>query len=278
MKNVLYLILLLPFLSHAQPLRKGALAAGDSLLKLQDYAGASAAYRTLLQRVKEDDTLLPHLVWNYTGALSGLERAARMKEDFAASLQYGTAALDLLKKYKHMFDAEFAAREAWMVKNVIVSYFGLGQFDKAVPYRAELYKGYKDKTLPKGIDGYFNFDFFTLDRKNIWGYEWYPELGDPGTEGSFTKIVYYVYSRNADGTDKDQLYRLHVLKFHKIDASAPDYILTKTYDTEDSEISGSYYRHLYNRPLDYSKIREDVKVIVHAETVPDTKRIVPRRR
>lgn len=64
------------------------------------------------------------------------------------------------------------------------------------------------------------------------GVEWYLELGDPETEGSFSKIVYYVYSTNPDGTDKGQLYRLHVLKFHKSDDSVKfDYVLTKRLET-----------------------------------------------
>ncbi|MGO8055637.1 hypothetical protein, partial [Rhizobium leguminosarum] len=108
---------------------------------------------------------------------------------------------------------------------IVVSYFGMGQIENAKKYKDILYTAYKEKKLPKGLDEYYNFSFFKWDNKNVWGYEWFEELPDNRSDRSFSKVVYYVYSTNPDGTDKDQLYRLHVLMFHKIDASIKfDYV------------------------------------------------------
>src|SRR5690606_32999310 len=179
------------------------------------------------------------ILWYYVGATSELEKQNRTAEKFDKSLQFGLEALKLIEKGKSYFDEKFASREYWMQKNIVVSYFGLGQIDNALKHKDILYKAYKDKKLPDGLDKNFNFTFFKWEDKNIWGYEWYPELGDPETQGSFSKIVYYVYSTNPDGTDKDQLYRLHVLKFHKFDSSEKfDYVLTKRLETATNEVSG----------------------------------------
>ena len=199
-----------------------------------------------------------------------------MNEQYENSLKYGLEALRLIEIGKKYFDKEFASREFWMHKNLVVSYFGLGQLDKFQKHKDILYKAYKKKKLPEGIDEYFNFSFFKWEDKNIWGYEWYPELGDPETKGSFTKIVVYVYSTNEDGSDNEQLFRFHVKKFHKFNAKSVsfDYLLEKQYDTEKENISGSYYNYTYNSKIDYIKLKSDILEILKNDIQPDSRRII----
>ncbi|MEZ4805201.1 MAG: hypothetical protein R2852_06895 [Bacteroidia bacterium] len=152
------------------------------------------------------------------------------------------------------------------IKNLIVSYFGLGQIEKAKKHKDILYKAYKQKKLPEGIDGYFNFHFFKFKDKNIWGYEWYPKLPKDRISSSFTKIVYYVYSTNPDGTDNEQLYRFHVLMFHKISKETKfDYLLVKKVETDKGLISSSYYQYTYLEDIDYKKLSDDIKEILTNE-------------
>jgi len=249
----------------------------DSLLKHDNVGEAYTIFKEIKPLVAKTDTLYNYIVWYYISTATQLENRSRMKEDFSSSLKYGLEALALIRENKENFDSKFAAREPWMIKNVGVSYFGLGQLDEAKKYTELLYQGYREKTLPKGIDGYFNYDFFTLDSMNVWGYEWYHELPEDRFSTSFTKIVYYVYSRNADGSDKDQLYRLHVLMFHKIDEKAPDYVLTKIYDTEKEEIAGTYFKYMYYKDIDYRKLKEDIKTVIKTNLQPDSRRITPKR-
>src|SRR5690606_40231407 len=196
------------------------------------------------------DTLYDYILWYYIGVTSELENQNRMAEQFETSLEYGLETLELIEKGKSRFDEKFASREFWMHKNIIVSYFGLGQLDKAQKHKDILYKAYKDKKLPKGIDEYFNFTFFKWKDKNVWGYEWFEELPKNRSSKSFSKIVYYVYSTNSDGSDKDQLYRLHVLMFHKPDNSTKfDYVLTKRLETAQNEVNGTLYAYTYNEKI-----------------------------
>lgn len=276
MKNILtILLLMLSYLAFGQTDIQGQYHRADSLLKAEKYQDAYSILKVLEPVCDKKDTLYKYILWHTLNATWVLEEEARLAEKFELSLKYAQEALPLIEKGKKIFGKKFAEREYWMIKNVLVASFGLGQLENAKKYREKLYKAYKQKTLPDGIDGYFNYDYFKLDGKNIWGYEWYPALPDDRFESSFTKIVYYVYSSNPDGSDKDQLYRFHVLMFHREPAKGKfDYILEKQTDTESTTISGSYYKYTYFEDIDYIKLKSDIKEIVRNNIQPDTKRVI----
>ena len=251
----------------------------DELVKAKEYKNAYTVLKEIYPQCDKDDTLYSYIVWYYTSMTSELERQERMKENWQQALDYGLEALSIIKVGNGIFDEKYSAREYWMCKNVIISYVGLGQLDKAMEYRAKLYSAYKSKLLPDGIDKYYNFEFFRWENKNVWGYEWFPELGDPESQGSFSKIVYYVYSTNPDGSDKDQLYRLHVLKFHKLSENSVDfdYVLTKRLETAKNEVSGTLYAYTYKKELDFPKIRADIREVLKGNYEPNTKSVVNKK-
>ncbi len=276
---LLFLSLTLTILTFGQSNIKEKYSQAEKLLKSNDIVGAYSLFKELKSQVTAKDTLYNYVVWYYVATTTELESQYRSKEDYSNSLKYGLEALQNIQENKIYFDEKFSVKEQWMNKNIIVSYFGLEQFDKAKSYKDKLYQGYKDRTLPKGIDGYFNFDFFKLKDKNIWGYEWYPELPENRFSGSFTKIVYYVYSTNPDGTDKDQLFRFHVLMFHQDSKDAKfDYLLEKQVETNEATVSGSYYQYTYKKDIDYKKLKDDIKEIVTKEIEPSSKRTIPKRK
>lgn len=274
MKQALTLACLLFFtMASAQTDLISKYQQADSLLDANRYSEAYTIFKEIEPLCDKNDSLYSYILWYYVNTVSALEKEYRMQEKFDISLQYGLEALELIKKGTAYFQEKFTAREYWMHKNIIVSYFGLEQRDKARAHQDFLYKAYKDRKLPEGLDQYYNFTFFRWDNKNVWGYEWYPELGDPEAQGSFSKIVYYVYSTNPDGTDKDQLYRLHVLKFHRMDNSVKfDYVLTKRLETATNEKSGTLYAYTYDKNIDYEKLQADIKEVLQGNYEPDMKK------
>ena len=160
------------------------------------------------------------------------------------------------------------------IRNKIVCYSGLGNYKKAAENRALLYKAYKKHKLPCEYElcHYYNFDFFKMDTLNIWGYEWYDKLPKNRFSTSFTKVVYYVYSTHPDGSDKDQLYRLHLIMFHGTDMPF-DYIMEKHISTENGERRSSMYEYTYNENIDYQKLHNDVIEIVKGGKKTDTQQI-----
>ena len=274
-----YLIILLLSISavafgQTEVLKK--IQAADSLIQTDNFLDAYKILKEIEPNCNEKDTIYNYILWYHIALTSELERKSRMAEQFETSLKYGLEALELIEKGKKHFGKELIAKEYWMIKNIIVSYFGLEQFDKAKTYRDILYKAYKKKKLPEGIDEYFNFDFFKLNDKNIWGYEWYHKLPKDRFSCSFTKIVYYVYSTNDDGTDKDQICRFHVLMFHQSRKNTKfDYLLERHMEADGATISGSYYEYIYKEDIDYKKLKNDIKEIITKEIKPNSKRIVP---
>ena len=211
-----------------------------NLFNLNNKLGAYKLLKEIETKCDKKDTLYRYILWSYVITTTELEKYYRTNEKFDLSLQYGIEALQLIEDGTKIFTKDFTEKAYWMRKNLIISYFGLGQFNNAKKHRDFLYKAYKKKELPEGIDAFFNFDYFKLNGLNVWGYEFYPELPNNRFSSSFTKIVYYVYSTNPDGTDNEELYRFHVLMFHQESKETSfDYLLEKQCETENSTVSGS---------------------------------------
>jgi hypothetical protein len=270
MKNLMpFLFVILSGMSYGQSgiLRDYQLA--DSFLQINDFKKAYLIFKEIEPKCDRNDTLYTYILWYYTNSATQVEKGFRENQQFDSSLHYGLEALKLIEKGKAFFDGKFASREYFMIKNIVVSYFGLGQLDNAKKYKALLYAAYKQKALPEGIDEYFNFTFFKWKDKNIWGYEWFEELPEDRFSKSFSKVIYYVYSTKADGSDKDQLYRLHVLMFHNIDPSVKiDYVLTKRLETARNEVSGTLYDYTYTKDIDYAKLQADIKEVLKGNYKP----------
>ena len=177
-----------------------------------------------------------------------------------------------MEKYPSFIDKGVVEKKYFMYKNLVVGYFDKEVIDKAKKYQELLYKAYKKEELPEGINHYYNFEFVKLDDKNIWGYEWFEKIPKDRFSASFSKIVYYIYSTNPDGTDKDELYRLHVLMFHTNDKSIKfDYVLTKRIETATEEVGGTLYSYTYSDPIDIMKLRQDIREVIIGNSEPDVK-------
>lgn len=234
--------------------------------------------KTIEQECDKNDTLYNYILWYYVVTTSELEKNNRIHEKFDKSLEFGLEALELIEKGKNNFDKKFAEREFWMRKNIIVSYFGLGQLEKAKEQQKILYDAYNENSLPKGLNEYYNFTFFRWENKNIWGYEWFEDLPEDRNSRSFSKIVYYVYSTTSNGEDKDQLYRLEVLMFHKMDTSIKfDYVLTKRLEKARNEKSGTLYAYTYDQIIDYEKLQADIKEVLKGNYEPSATTIIEKK-
>lgn len=160
----------------------------DSLVQSNDFKSAYSIFKDIEPKCDKQDTLYNYILWYYTTSATQIEKAYRDNEQFDSSLYYGLESLKLIEKAKPYFDEKFASRAFFMTKNIVVSYFGLGQPDNAKKYKDILYRAYEDKKLPKGMDEYFNFSFFKWDNKNVWGYEWFEEFPKTGFQKASQKL------------------------------------------------------------------------------------------
>ena len=237
----------------------------DSLWKIAQFEEAyQYAKQRCLSLPANKSQAYKDAIIDYYRTTEMLETYYRYQENFKEALKLN----DELLALKHNVD--YSA-----IRNKIVCYSGLGDYEKAAENRALLYKAYKKKKLPceHELCHYYNFDFFTIDTLNIWGYEWYDKLPKNRFSTSFTKVVYYVYSTNPDGSEKDQLYRLHLIMFHGKDMPF-DYIMEKHISTENGEWRRSMYQYTYQENIDYEKLHHDVIEIVKENKKTDTRQNV----
>lgn len=252
----------------------------DSLMKKKNYSAAYQILKAIEPPVKKADVLSKKIISHYIVAISLLEKRARLSEKWDTSLFLGQEGLRIIQLWKPAFETEFTEREFWIHKNLIVTYFGLGQIDKTIAHKELLYKAYKKKKLPKGIDICYNFSYFKWMDKNIWGYEFYPEIGDKEVEDRYTKIIYLVYSTKPDGSDNKQLFRFHILKYHRLEDTnlKYDYVLERQTDTETERLWGSYYKFTYQKKIDYLKLKNDIVEILENASAPNVERRIKRER
>lgn len=244
----------------------------EKLIHTQEIDLAFSKFKDIEQRISKNDTLYEYALWFTIGTAMYLEEVNRLDEKFEKSLEFGLEALDGIEKGDGIFGDEFMENKYFMIRNIMISHYGLDDFEQGKKWKDKLYKAKENELIPDGIDTYFNYDFFTFEDKNIWGYEWFEALPKDRFSTSFTKVVYYVYSTNPDGSDKDQLYRLHVLMFHGNNENF-DYVLDKRYETETEDVSGTFYAYTYQENIDFKKLKHDVKEILKGDLQPDTKRI-----
>lgn len=276
MKSInLLIFFLFPLLVFSQGNLLDEYDKADILLQSNQIDSAYVKFANLEKSLSINDTLYEYVLWYKVMTATHLEEVNRLQEKFDKSLDFGLEALEGIENGKELFNEDFALREYWMIKNITVSNFGLGNFEEGKKWKDKMYTAKNKNLLPEGIDESFNFDFFKFEDKNVWGYEWFAELPESRYDSSFTKVVYYVYSTNLDGSDKDQLYRLHVLMFHGNNDNF-DYVMDKRLETATEEISGTLYAYTYKEDIDFMKLKNDVKEVLKGNLEPDTKRTLTK--
>lgn len=266
----IWILILIPIIGFGQGDLLSEYEKAEILLRMNKIDSAYVKFNDIEKSLTKNDTLYEYTLWYKIMTATHLEEINRLNENFEKSLEFGLEALDGIETGKEIYDEEFAQREYFMIKNIIVSQYGLDKFEDGKKWKSKMYEAKEMGLLPKGLDEYFNFDFFKFDDKNIWGYEWLAELPEDRYSSSFTKVVYYVYSTNPDGSDKDQLYRLHVLMFHGDEKF--DYVMDKRLETATEDIAGTLYAYTYDENIDFKKLKNDVKQIIKGNLESNTKR------
>lgn len=265
------LLLITPFVFGQGTLADKISKADSMYFDYKDYNKALELYKAIKVELDKKHPDFGYTVDKIARSLFNLELLSRETFDKENSIKYSNQFIELAEDYPSFINEDVLAKKYYMYKNLVVANFEKENFEEVKKYKSLLYKAYKKGELPEGLAEYYNFDYFKFEDKNIWGYEWYADLPKDRFSSSFTKVVYYVYNTNPDGSDKDQLYRLHVLMFHG-DGEKFDYVLDKRLVTATEEVSGTLYSYTYDENIDYEKLKNDVKEILKGNLQPDTKR------
>ncbi len=241
----------------------------------KDYEKCLKLLRELHSEVDRKDSTFSEIAYYYSASLYFQLAEKKKKDDWAQIIYLSKEFLKGLEEDKDLLDMELQENKYWSYKDIVVAFFGLGQRDSAAKYQKILYKARENKELPEVLDEYYNFEKFVYNDQNVWGYEWYAQLGDKETQGSFSKHIYYIYSRNSDGSDKEQLFTLETVKIHKLkDDSPEDYVLTKRIYSDDREQSETIWTYTFEDPIDYKKLHNAVVEFLERKVKTDTKSII----
>lgn len=243
----------------------------DNALKLynaKQYLEAYTAFKTLKSQLIEKDALYTDVVKYLTASTTELEQSARLKGDYQTSLKYSLEAVDLLKGNTSNFDGNASNKELLMNQNIIVAYTGLEKYADANSYKQVLYNRNRENTLPMALSGYFNSEYFKVGDKNVWVYEWYDDAFSERVSNNFSKVVYFVYSTDADGQNKESLYRLHLLP----NKDKGNYSLEKQFDRNTKQFGSKFNQVTFAKELDYKALKKEVITIIAQGLTPSNER------
>jgi hypothetical protein len=273
MRKLVALVLLMagvPGLIVGQTYDINKLKEAYDRLEKKDYVSSLKLFQEIYTRADKSDRNFRDIAYGRSASLFyGLVDVMK-RDDWNKAIELADGLIKALDADKDVLDPVLLDKRYWATKDLIVAYFGLGQRNKARPFQAVLYEAYEQKRLPEGLDRAYNFEKFVHDGLNVWGYESYAELPDlePGT--SFSKHVYYVFSRDDRGNDKEELFTLETAAVHKLTPDLPDFVLTKRIRGGESLRSETYWEFTFNDPVDYEKLHQAVIEILKGGAKPSS--------
>ena len=228
---------------------------------------ALAIVKQLDESDELDGELKKDVRWARLGALSALAKQALNKTQWATAREYTKQSIEILEKSDQDFDGPFLQqlndRKCFAWKNMVVACYGINELEEAQRYKENLYQAHQQKELPQGLDQYFNFEFFRIEKLNVWGYEYF-QIESKQDQEETPQYVYHIFSANDDGTDNKPLCLLVLVEIPKVNVDDKTvYAISKRWKVEGQQQSETLYDYRYADPVDLEKLRADVRKLVN---------------
>lgn len=276
MKKILIVGIVLVGMSLAVSAQSGQLQKlkdAFGYLDKKDFSNSLKLFRELHSQVDRTDPSFSYVASGTAESLFSMLLDVMKKNDWKGTIDLSNEFLKLLEEDASVLDPSWLKKKHWVHKDLVVAHSGLGQWDRAKRYQDLLYDAYHKNQLPEGIDRQYNFEKFVHNGMNVWGYESYGPLEASGQGTSFSKHVYYVFSRDAEGNDKDPLFTLETVKVHKLTEDLPDFVLTKRVYQKDQVETETYWAFTFNDPIDCKELHRRIVEFLNGGFTPDSKSI-----
>ena len=276
MKKILIVGIVLVGMSLAVSAQSGQLQKlkdAFGYLDKKDFSNSLKLFRELHSQVDRTDPSFSYVASGTAESLFSMLLDVMKRNDWKWTIDLSNEFLKLLEEDASVLDPSWLKKKHWVHKDLVVAHSGLGQWDLAKRYQDLLYDAYHKNELPEGIDRQYNFEKFVHNGMNVWGYESYGPLEASGQGTSFSKHVYYVFSRDAEGNDKDPLFTLETVKVHKLTEDLPDFVLTKRVYQKDQVETETYWALTFNDPIDDKELHRRIVEFLNGGFTPDSKSI-----
>ncbi len=228
---------------------KERLAAGD-------HHHALAAFRKLHAQMSASDASYGEVANGLFETLYGTAADVKAVNDWNNLLDISTEALQILDQDAQYFDTIVGQKRYKLYENIIVAHFGTKQRLLATGFQQKLLEAYKNQQLRGDLKEQYNFEkMLSGNTLNVFGYEKFvAPNGDDLRNNS--RIAYHVYTRNQDGTNKEELYSLEIIKVAKPKANAAEYVLAKRTTGKKQDTLEIFADRTYTASDDYAGLHD----------------------
>ncbi|HOH46755.1 MAG TPA: hypothetical protein PLX59_02880 [Candidatus Cloacimonadota bacterium] len=262
MKVLVLVLLLIPVMLLATMDAEEAWYRVNSLIDANRHGEAYELLKNIQSSIPEDDPNFPSVVDRRIGVGSFLGYRHLNNLEFDQALQYNLDVYNTMLQHRSVLSEAMLKQEYVLVSDILEAYFSKGDFAEANRYRAIMYNAHNDGLLPDFFDNdVFWFDVFAEGEFLARGYEDFTPLPEDRVSTSFSKIIYHITKPNEDGSDREELFQLHILMFHGSSQNF-DYVMTWRQYGENSMNSQTLYQYTYKEKIDYIKLHSDIREVV----------------
>lgn len=164
---------------------------------------------------------------------------------------------------------ELDSTDYYAMQSLIQAFIHEKRLSDANKYRRMLKRAYLRRQLPEDLKYYYIIDWFKWRDKVFVTKEAYPDAGEPETEGSFSKLVLFVYNSR----DEEECC-FEAVKIHQIEPSESKYVMTKRiYKNNRLAHSQSYWSFTFPISIDYLEFRNAAICILEGGVNSDAESI-----
>jgi len=243
---------------------------GDAYISISDYDQALAAYQEATKKEDPVDrpfTMIPQIYSAQEKPEEALKSFYEAKENISKegdsyiTVLYNIGLLELLNeeydKAEIIFNEllKLNPKDYHSYSKIIQIHYAKKEYDKAAPYKEELYKAYEAGVLKDNLSEMFCFDQFEWEDKLIQVFERFEEK-----KGElYYKHLFYVVNEESEIEFRIQTENSPI----SAELGGPKYLLGMDKDEEHST-----FNYGFNEDFDYDKLKETVIKVLEDEIKP----------
>ena len=247
---------------------------GDSYFSLKNYEKALESYQEACTKTDDTDRayfMIPQVYANQNKIEKALEafytaKANISKENSSyVTVLYNIGLFELLnheyERAKVVYEEllSLSPNDYETYSKMIQIFYGKQEYEKAQPYKDQLYTAFKEGLLTDHLEDMFCIDQFKWNNKSIRVFERYQEKPDEG-KLLFNKHLFYILDENEEIESRIQTEYSEI----SLELGGPKYLL----GMNKGKTHFTFSSLGFNDPIEYSKLKDAVIKVLNEEVKP----------